>query len=88
VEYRPEIELHEHKLTVLYRKALQDQVMPHLHSSLKQAGVQATLIEGGAGAVMCHSASCIGGRRCDFWCNLVPDAGADDHITHCWLARI
>lgn len=59
VEYRPEIELHEHTLTVLYRKALREQVMPHLHHSPEQAGVQATVIEGGAGepaASACHSA--------------------------------
>lgn len=51
VEYRPPIEMHEHKLTVLYRKALRQQVMPHLHDSLQQAGVRAMVIEGGAGGL-------------------------------------
>jgi hypothetical protein len=49
VEYRPAVEMHEHKLTVLYRKALRQQLMPHLHDKLQQAGVHATVIEGGAG---------------------------------------
>lgn len=49
VEYRPAVEMHCHKLTVLYRKSLRAQLMPHLHSSLKQAGLSATVIEGGAG---------------------------------------
>lgn len=53
VEYRSRVELHEHKLTVLYRKALHDQVMPHLHNSLQQAGVQATVLEGGEGTTNC-----------------------------------
>lgn len=34
---------------MLYRKALREQVLPHLHDKLQQAGVQATVIEGGAG---------------------------------------
>lgn len=41
--------MHEHKLTVLYRKVLKDTLLPHLRSSLQQAGVEATVIEGGAG---------------------------------------
>lgn len=44
---------------MLYRKALREQVMPHLHHSLEQAGVQATVIEGGTGepaASVCDSA--------------------------------
>ena len=49
VEFRPDVELHEHKLTVLYRRALREQVLPHLHASLAQAGLRATVIEGGSG---------------------------------------
>jgi hypothetical protein len=48
---------------VLYRRALREQVLPHLNHSLEQAGVQATVIEGGAGEpaadlCVCLSAQC------------------------------
>jgi hypothetical protein len=62
--------MHEHKLTVLYRKALRQQLMPHLHDRLQTSGVQATVIEGGAGkthvqictytCVCCHCACSMG----------------------------
>lgn len=61
--------MHEHKLTVLYRKVLKDTLLPHLRSSLQQAGVEATVIEGGAGetrrAWPCKTGvGCLYGCRC------------------------
>ena len=55
VEYRPDEEQHCHKLTVLYRKSLKEQLLPHLHSSLEAAGLQATVIEGGSGEAACYT---------------------------------
>jgi hypothetical protein len=67
VEYRPDDELHEHKLTVLYRKALRDTLLPHLHSTLQQAGVEATVIEGGAGETR-RALPCKTGVGCLYRC--------------------
>jgi hypothetical protein len=44
--YRDAVEMHEHKLTVLYRAELKQVLLPLLQQNLQQKGVQATVIEG------------------------------------------
>ncbi|KAF6261087.1 sucrose-6F-phosphate phosphohydrolase-domain-containing protein [Scenedesmus sp. NREL 46B-D3] len=46
VVYREAVEMHEHKLTVLYKADLQLQLLPLLQQRLQQAGLQAIVIEG------------------------------------------
>lgn len=48
VVYREAVEMHEHKLTVLYLAVLRDQLLAKLHKALDEAGLQATVIEGGS----------------------------------------
>eukprot|EP00879_Flechtneria_rotunda_P022790 GHRR01024069.1.p2 GENE.GHRR01024069.1~~GHRR01024069.1.p2 ORF type:complete len:188 (+),score=72.17 GHRR01024069.1:1066-1629(+) len=46
VEYREPVEMHDHKLTVLYQAGLRPQLLPKLHADLDAAQLQATVIEG------------------------------------------
>uniref|UniRef100_A0A383V3B4 Sucrose phosphatase-like domain-containing protein n=1 Tax=Tetradesmus obliquus TaxID=3088 RepID=A0A383V3B4_TETOB len=46
VVYRDAAEMHEHKLTVLYKSELQQALLPLLRQQLQQAGLRATVIEG------------------------------------------
>lgn len=47
VMYREPAEMHDHKLTIVYQDQLVDQLLPRLRQLLHEAGIQATVIEGG-----------------------------------------
>eukprot|EP00878_Enallax_costatus_P014479 GHUV01015144.1.p1 GENE.GHUV01015144.1~~GHUV01015144.1.p1 ORF type:complete len:201 (+),score=56.54 GHUV01015144.1:52-603(+) len=47
VVYREPVEMHDHKLTVLYQAQLRDQLLPKLQQVLHEAGIHGTIIEGG-----------------------------------------